>query len=232
VGGGVTSDLFEKGHAMPRIPHVEKHFTATETVRDIVIGMADGLTVPFALAAGLAAAVPSTALIGYGWLGRDRRRCNRHGAWRLSSCTNGRGTLRGRMEARDLEIDNLRDREVQEVNDIFKAHGLEGEGLKAAVSWRPRAAPPKPRSGGEAGGARSREAALRLRSNDSTALFAAECQSFLDNLVAQIRRNSADIISRGSALLRKAAFTGLLYPVEFSQVQHRIDATWVEPYRL
>src|ERR687898_863146 len=39
---------------MPQTPHTEKHFTATQTVRDIVIGMADGLTVPFALAAGLA----------------------------------------------------------------------------------------------------------------------------------------------------------------------------------
>ena len=33
--------------------HAEQHFTATETVRDVVIGMADGLTVPFALAAGI-----------------------------------------------------------------------------------------------------------------------------------------------------------------------------------
>jgi hypothetical protein len=33
---------------MPTTPHVEKHFTATETVRDVVIGMADGLTVSFA----------------------------------------------------------------------------------------------------------------------------------------------------------------------------------------
>ena len=38
---------------MPSVEHVEKHFTATAAVRDIVIGMADGLTVPFALAAGL-----------------------------------------------------------------------------------------------------------------------------------------------------------------------------------
>ena len=37
---------------MPSVEHVEKHFTATAAVRDIVIGMADGLTVPFALAAG------------------------------------------------------------------------------------------------------------------------------------------------------------------------------------
>ncbi len=40
---------------MPAVEHVEKHFTATAAVRDIVIGMSDGLTVPFALAAGLTA---------------------------------------------------------------------------------------------------------------------------------------------------------------------------------
>src|SRR5205807_7576909 len=42
-------------------PHVKKHFTASETVRDIVIGMSDGLTVPFALAAGLSGAVKPDA---------------------------------------------------------------------------------------------------------------------------------------------------------------------------
>ncbi|MFY9751216.1 MAG: VIT1/CCC1 transporter family protein [Candidatus Acidiferrales bacterium] len=41
---------------MPAVEHVEKHFTASAAVRDIVIGMADGLTVPFALAAGLTGA--------------------------------------------------------------------------------------------------------------------------------------------------------------------------------
>ena len=34
---------------MPTAPHIERHFTAIETVRDVVIGMPDGLTVPFAL---------------------------------------------------------------------------------------------------------------------------------------------------------------------------------------
>lgn len=48
---------------MPTTPHVEKHFTATATVRDIVIGMSDGLTVPFALAAGLSGAVASTSIV-------------------------------------------------------------------------------------------------------------------------------------------------------------------------
>jgi vacuolar iron transporter family protein len=46
---------------MPSAPHIEKHFTATESVRDVVIGMADGLTVPFALAAGISGALATTA---------------------------------------------------------------------------------------------------------------------------------------------------------------------------
>src|SRR5580693_1192794 len=48
---------------MPAVEHVEKHFTATAAVRDIVIGMSDGLTVPFALAAGLTGAVSSTTIV-------------------------------------------------------------------------------------------------------------------------------------------------------------------------
>lgn len=48
---------------MPATPHVEKHFTASETVRDIVIGMSDGLTVPFALAAGLSAVATSNVVV-------------------------------------------------------------------------------------------------------------------------------------------------------------------------
>ena len=45
---------------MPATPHVEHHFTAPESVRDVVIGMADGLTVPFALAAGISGAIASS----------------------------------------------------------------------------------------------------------------------------------------------------------------------------
>src|SRR5881409_572134 len=48
---------------MPRTPHIERPFTGTATVRDIGIGMADGLTVPFALAAGLSGAVDTTRSI-------------------------------------------------------------------------------------------------------------------------------------------------------------------------
>jgi vacuolar iron transporter family protein len=48
---------------MPQTQHIEKHFTASATVRDVVIGMADGLTVPFALAAGLSGAVEKTSIV-------------------------------------------------------------------------------------------------------------------------------------------------------------------------
>lgn len=48
---------------MAHTHHVEKHFTSGEIVRDAVIGMADGLTVPFALAAGLSGAALTTGII-------------------------------------------------------------------------------------------------------------------------------------------------------------------------
>jgi hypothetical protein len=48
---------------MPANQHVERHFTGSQLVRDIVIGMSDGLTVPFALAAGLSGAVADVRII-------------------------------------------------------------------------------------------------------------------------------------------------------------------------
>ena len=44
-------------------PHIEDHFESTETVRDIVIGLSDGLTVPFALAAGLSGVAASHIVV-------------------------------------------------------------------------------------------------------------------------------------------------------------------------
>ncbi|KAJ6901103.1 LOW QUALITY PROTEIN: hypothetical protein NC652_027024 [Populus alba x Populus x berolinensis] len=43
--------------------HQEKHFTAGEIVRDIIIGVSDGLTVPFALAAGLSGANATSSIV-------------------------------------------------------------------------------------------------------------------------------------------------------------------------
>lgn len=53
---------------MSQTPHIENHFTSGQVVRDVVIGMADGLTVPFALAAGLtgAASIPTSIIVTAG----------------------------------------------------------------------------------------------------------------------------------------------------------------------
>lgn len=48
---------------MPQTPHVEKHFQAGAIVRDIVIGMSDGLTVPFALAAGISGSIAAAGIV-------------------------------------------------------------------------------------------------------------------------------------------------------------------------
>ena len=66
------------------VEHVENHFTATAAVRDIVIGMSDGLTVPFALAAGLTGAVASHGDRRYRGICGNCRRLDRDGAWRIS----------------------------------------------------------------------------------------------------------------------------------------------------
>lgn len=50
-------------HDVAHTHHVESHFESTELVRDVVIGMSDGLTVPFALAAGLSGAIGSPHIV-------------------------------------------------------------------------------------------------------------------------------------------------------------------------
>ena len=47
----------------PRRAHNEHHFDASDTVRDVIIGMSDGLTVPFALAAGISGAIAASHIV-------------------------------------------------------------------------------------------------------------------------------------------------------------------------
>src|ERR1700734_1471292 len=54
--------MHDVAHA-PHTPHIEGHFESSEVVRDIVIGLSDGFTVPFALAAGLSGAVASSHIV-------------------------------------------------------------------------------------------------------------------------------------------------------------------------
>ncbi len=119
---------------MPATPHVEKHFTATETVRDVVIGMADGLTVPFALAAGLAAAVSSTKVIVTAGLAEIVAGAIAMGLGGYLAARTDAEHYASEQRREDWEIDNLRDKEVQEVTDIFRDYGLQGESLATVVT--------------------------------------------------------------------------------------------------
>ena len=97
---------------MPSTPHVEKHFTASESVRDVVIGMADGLTVPFALAAGLSAAVSIRRVIVTAGLAEIAAGAIAMGLGGYLAAR-GDATHYAAEEARErYEIEHLRDREV------------------------------------------------------------------------------------------------------------------------
>jgi len=115
---------------MTQTAHVEKHFTSTEVVRDIVIGMSDGLTVPFALAAGLTGVVAASHLIITAGLAEVA----------AGSIAMGLGGyLAARGDAEHYASERKRE---QHVADVFKAYGLtpeESAPLVAALQKRPDA---------------------------------------------------------------------------------------------
>ena len=119
---------------MPTVPHIEKHFTASETVRDVVIGMADGLTVPFALAAGLSAAVTSTGVIVTAGLAEVAAGAIAMGLGGYLAARTDAEHYAAEELREQHEIENLRDREVAEVETIFKEYGLQGQALGTVVA--------------------------------------------------------------------------------------------------
>ena len=112
---------------MPQTPHIEKHFTASEVVRDIVIGMSDGLTVPFALAAGLSGAIAVTRLIvvaGFAEIAAGSI------AMGLGGYLAARNDAEHYASERRREEDEVRDKpgaERKEVADILATYGLTRE---------------------------------------------------------------------------------------------------------
>jgi VIT1/CCC1 family predicted Fe2+/Mn2+ transporter len=121
--------------------HAEEHFTSSDAVRDIVIGMADGLTVPFALAAGLTGAIAQSHLIvtaGFAEIA----------AGSIAMGLGGFLAARGDAEhyAHELareqrEVVEFRETEVQEVRDVFESYGLtrdESSVVAESLSQRPK----------------------------------------------------------------------------------------------
>lgn len=118
---------------MPTIPHLEKHFTASDSVRDVVIGMADGLTVPFALAAGLSAAVTSTDVVVTAGLAEVAAGAIAMGLGGYLAARTDIQHFDAEVAREEDEVETLRDREVREVEEIFKGYGLAGAELSAVV---------------------------------------------------------------------------------------------------
>ena len=119
---------------MPATPHVEKHFTGSESVRDVVIGMADGLTVPFALAAGLSAAVSSTHVIVTAGLAEIAAGAIAMGLGGYLAARTDHEHYASEERREYLEVDQFQDQEIAEVREIFADYGVAGKPLDDVVT--------------------------------------------------------------------------------------------------
>jgi vacuolar iron transporter family protein len=123
---------------MPTVEHTERHFTGSEVVRDIVIGMSDGLTVPFALAAGLSGAaqaglIQSRAIVIAGLAeiaaGSIAMGLGGYLAARSDSEHYENELARERREVREIP-----DEEAREVSEVFESYGMSAEEAAPVVT--------------------------------------------------------------------------------------------------
>jgi vacuolar iron transporter family protein len=127
---------------MPDSPHAETHFRSGETVRDIVIGISDGLTVPFALAAGLTGAVDSSSVIitaGLAEIAAGSIAMGLGGYLAAKSAAEHytRERARERAEVKEKPLE-----EEAEIYEVFRKYGLtpeETEPVVVALRNRPEA---------------------------------------------------------------------------------------------
>jgi VIT1/CCC1 family predicted Fe2+/Mn2+ transporter len=104
--------------------HVEQHFTGSQLVRDIVIGMSDGLTVPFALAAGLSGAIAASRVVVTAGLAEVAAGSIAMG---LGGYMAGKSDLehyRSEQAREEREVRDLPDVEAEEVRALFRKYGL------------------------------------------------------------------------------------------------------------
>jgi len=115
-------------------PHSESHFTGSELVRDVVIGMSDGLTVPFALAAGLSGAVDSSSIILTAGLAEVAAGAIAMG---LGGYMAGRTDIEHFASERareEREVAEVPHKEVAEVTDILRSYGLDQDDAARVVN--------------------------------------------------------------------------------------------------
>ncbi|MGH7740579.1 MAG: VIT1/CCC1 transporter family protein [Candidatus Eiseniibacteriota bacterium] len=127
---------------MPQTPHIEKHFTAGDSVRDVVIGMSDGLTVPFALAAGLTGAVAASGIIVTAGLAEIVAGSIAMGLGGYLAARGDADHYASERHREEREIVEKPEAERQEVADVFRAYGLSEEEIAPvvrALEARPKA---------------------------------------------------------------------------------------------
>ena len=113
--------------------HVEKHFEASDTVRDVVIGMSDGLTVPFALAAGLSGTVHSTQIVVIAGLAEIAAGSIAMGLGGYLAARTDRDHYLSEREREMRETVELPEKETEEVADVFRGYGMPEEDLAPVV---------------------------------------------------------------------------------------------------
>ncbi len=112
---------------MPQTRHVERHFTAGEAVRDIVIGMSDGLTVPFALAAGLTGAINSAGIIVTAGLAEIAAGSIAMGLGGYLAARSDAEHYAKEREREKREVVEIPEEEMREVAQVFHSYGLSHE---------------------------------------------------------------------------------------------------------
>ena len=127
---------------MPQTPHTERHFTAGETVRDIVIGMSDGLTVPFALAAGLTGlATATTGIIVTAGLAEIAAGSIAMGLGGYLAAQSDAEHYAKEREREKLEVIEIPEEEKREVAQVFHSYGLtvaESDPIVEALAKHPK----------------------------------------------------------------------------------------------
>src|SRR5436309_7007841 len=118
---------------MPATRHIERHFTASDVVRDVVIGMSDGLTVPFALAAGLSGAVASTGIVVTAGLAEVAAGSIAMGLGGYLAARNDAEHYEGERRREQLEVETVPEVEAREVADVLRAYGLTDEEIAPVV---------------------------------------------------------------------------------------------------
>lgn len=118
---------------MPQTPHTERHFTASDVVRDIVIGMSDGLTVPFALAAGLTGAITTTNIIVTAGLAEIAAGSIAMGLGGYLAAKSDAEHYAKEREREKREVAEIPHEEMKEVAEVFEEYGLTREQTRPLV---------------------------------------------------------------------------------------------------